>query len=214
MTRPPDFDRVARAYRWCEYLALGPALRHTRNSFLADLSDRRRVLVLGDGDGRFTAELLARHPAIIVTAVDASRAMLTLLERRAAADKDRLTAIQADIRSFTPTAAQGPFDLVVTHFFLDCLTPAELRALPAQLAPALTPDCRWLLSEFHVPDGWLAAPARLYIGALYVAFRLLTGLRAGSLPDYEAVLSTQGWTQQQRRFLLRGLLTAQLWQRG
>ena len=58
----PDFDHIARAYRWLEYISLGPLLSRTRNCYLELLQDRTRALILGDGDGRFTARLLAQSP--------------------------------------------------------------------------------------------------------------------------------------------------------
>ena len=58
-----NFDLIARPYRWLEYLTFGPALARCRNHFLPQLTDRRAALVLGDGDGRFLARLLAPTPA-------------------------------------------------------------------------------------------------------------------------------------------------------
>ena len=61
---PPNFDRIARLYRWGEYALLGPALERTRNHLLPLLAIRRNALVLGDGDGRFLARLLSQNPAL------------------------------------------------------------------------------------------------------------------------------------------------------
>ena len=71
----------------------------------------RHALILGDGDGRFTARLLAAYPEMRADAVDGSAVMLDLLRRRS--PQDRVTIHQADVRRFTPTFAP---DLVVTHF--------------------------------------------------------------------------------------------------
>src|SRR6185437_1080687 len=57
----PKFDRLARVYRWMEWLSFGPYLSRCRRAFLPQLRDARRALVLGDGDGRFTAALLRRN---------------------------------------------------------------------------------------------------------------------------------------------------------
>ena len=67
-----NFDRIARPYRWLEYLSLGRALERCRFHFLPRLRDCRRALVLGDGDGRFTAKLLDANPSVQVDAVDIS----------------------------------------------------------------------------------------------------------------------------------------------
>jgi SAM-dependent methyltransferase len=85
----PNFDSLARPYRWMEYLTFGSALQRCRTHFLPQLSGRcpalGTALILGDGDGRFLARLLAANPHLSVDAVDTSAAMLRQLTRRAAA---------------------------------------------------------------------------------------------------------------------------------
>jgi ubiquinone/menaquinone biosynthesis C-methylase UbiE len=206
----PNFDRIARPYRILEYLALGPLLQRTRAHFLPRLPQSRHALILGDGDGRFTAALLTHNPTLQAEAVDLSPAMLTLLRRNAAAAGPRLSTHQADARTFTPTS---PPDLVVTHFFLDCLTQPELDALIARLAPFLQPQALWLISDFRIPQGILRWPARLYVRALYLAFRLLTGLRVTQLPDHASPLTRAGFRRIAHHHALFGLLTSELWQR-
>jgi len=78
-----NFDRVARPFRWMEYLTFGSALWRCRTHFLSELKSCRNALILGDGDGRFTAALLAANPQLNVDAVDSSAAMLRLLTQRA-----------------------------------------------------------------------------------------------------------------------------------
>ncbi|MGH9599640.1 MAG: class I SAM-dependent methyltransferase, partial [Terracidiphilus sp.] len=74
MNPPPDLDRLAGVYRWMELATFGPWLSWCRSAYLGELSGCRRALVLGDGDGRFTAQLLCANPQVEVDAVDASKA--------------------------------------------------------------------------------------------------------------------------------------------
>ncbi|MCU1248095.1 MAG: methyltransferase type 12 [Edaphobacter sp.] len=67
----PSFDRIARPYHWLEYLTLGKALERCRNHHLPQLLDRRHALVLGDGDGRFLAQLLKQNPNLLVSLANA-----------------------------------------------------------------------------------------------------------------------------------------------
>lgn len=201
-----DFNGLARAYRWLEYATFGPVLERCRFEHLPALRDRRRALILGDGDGRFTARLMAEAPALEADCVDASAAMLALLKRRA----PQARVQRADIRRFTP--ARTGYDLVATHFFLDCLTQEETRALIARVAPCLAPGALWVVSEFAVPErGAMRPAARALIAALYRAFRLLTGLRVGRVPDYAAALSAVGLRPLFVRTRLWGLLSCELW---
>jgi SAM-dependent methyltransferase len=210
---PPNFDRIAPFYRWLEYLTFGWALHRCRNSFLSAVTSCRRALVLGDGDGRFMARLLASNPHLQVDAIDLSPAMLVRLSRRAHGEDptaaSRLRTNVADARTFLPT---GSYDLVVTHFFLDCLTQPEVESLATRIRPYLAPNALWLLSEFRIPKGSLRLPARALIRSLYFGFRILTGLRTSQLPDHAAALSAIGLCRSSQRLFFAGLLTAELWQ--
>ena len=62
MTGPANFDRLARIYRWMELVTFGPLLGRCRYRFLEQLCNCRTALLLGDGDGRFAARLLAANP--------------------------------------------------------------------------------------------------------------------------------------------------------
>jgi SAM-dependent methyltransferase len=211
-TRPAtaaNFDLVARPYRWMEYLTFGRSLERCRNHFLPHLASCRRALVLGDGDGRFVAGLLAANPELQADAVDASPAMLRLLRNRAHKSVNRLSVHQADALAFTPSQ---PCDLIVTHFFLDCLTQSQLDALALRLARHASPGALWLVSDFHVPSGSMKWPARILVRSLYLAFRLLTGLRVAALPDHASALKRAGFCRIQRHLSLAGLLTSELWE--
>ena len=52
-------DAIAGYYRWIEYAAFGPTLEYARFDFLRYAANARRVLILGEGDGRFLERLLA-----------------------------------------------------------------------------------------------------------------------------------------------------------
>ena len=211
--RAPNFDRIARPYRVIEYLTLGYSLECARQHFLPRLITARNALVLGDGDGRFLAQLFAANPDIHATAVDASAAMLHLLSKRCAPYTDRLQIQQADALMWTPAAPQ-PYDLVITHFFLDCLTQPQLNSLVRRVTPTLATNAIWLISDFDIPDNALRTPARLFIAGLYLAFRILTGLRTSRLPDHEEPLMHSGFACIARQTFLGGLLVTELWQTG
>jgi Methyltransferase domain len=207
----PDFNRLSGAYRWMEWLSFGPLLDRCRCSFLDEMKTVSRALALGDGDGRFTAKLLRVNPEVRVNAVDASPAMLQALMRRAGADRGRVRAIEADIRDWKPESADS-YDLVVSLFFLDCLTTEEVEALARSVKLSLTEPARWVVSDFAVPESWAGRVAgRLVVGFLYRAFGVLTGLRVGRLPDHAAALKRAGFVLERREEMLFGLLFSEVW---
>ncbi|WP_058188438.1 class I SAM-dependent methyltransferase [Terracidiphilus gabretensis] len=206
-----NFDRLAGAYRWMEWLSFGPLLQRCRCAFLGELETARRALVLGDGDGRFTAELLRANYAVRVDAVDASPAMLRALVERAGASAGRVRTIVADIRLWRPESADA-YDLVVSHFFLDCLATEEVVALAGSVRGSLTEGARWVVSDFAVPEGWAGRLAgRVVVGFLYRAFGLLTGLRIRRLPDHAVALRSAGFVLEERKEMLFGLLFSEVW---
>jgi SAM-dependent methyltransferase len=210
MNPEPNFNPIARSYRWLEYLTLGHALERCRLYFLPKLLHQKKALVIGDGDGRFLAELMAANPYIYVDAVDTSATMLQLLSQRCQGDAARLKTHHSNALTFAPTET---YDLVVTHFFLDCLTQSELEALVACIAPALAPGGLWLVSDFRIPSGPMCLPARTIVRSLYLAFRIITGLRTTRLPDHATPMAHAGLTRVDHRNSLGGLLTTELWQR-
>jgi len=209
----PNFDLIAKPYRWLEYLTLGRTLQRCRTHFLPLLLDRKQALILGDGDGRFTAALLTVNPSLQAVAVDTSATMLQLLRQRceAANTATRLATHQTSALAFTPPTLEQ-YDLVVTHFFLDCLTQPDLDALIARTAKHLYPGGLWLLSDFRIPSGPMRLPAQALVRSLYFAFRILTGLRTTRLPNHVTPLTQTGFTRIACHHSLAGLLTAELWQ--
>ena len=206
-------DPLAPWYRWLEYAGFGRALERRRLAFLDTMSTARRVLVLGDGDGRFLAAFLRANPHAEVDAVDNSAAMLARARQRVSdADLLRIRFHHADALEWRPPAAG--YDLIVTHFFLDCLTDGELRPLATRLAACATPDARWIVSEFRQPARGLAAwHAHLWITGLYAFFGLVTGLRVRRLPDHAAALAAAGFRPERETLARFGLLTSQCWRR-
>jgi SAM-dependent methyltransferase len=221
---PPNFDHVARIYRFAEYLSLGPLLQRTRTHFLHDIPLRHQALVLGDGDGRFLVRLLARRGHLSALAVDTSATMLQLLRHRCQPYIHRVRTLQASALDLFPTTdpsgtAKAGYpghpspDLIVTHFFLDCLTQPELTTLTQAIAAHAVPGTLWLLSDFAIPSNPLLRPfAALYIRSLYLAFRILTGLRVTHLPDPQSALTAAGFTRTARHEFLLGILYTEIWQ--
>ena len=134
--------------------------------------------------------------------------MLALLRHRCQAAGDRLSTEQGDARRIRVSSAP---DLIVSHFFLDCLTQQEVSTLVRRLRPHLQPGALWLVSDFRVPDGVIHWPVHAGIRLLYFVFRLLTGLRVKRLPDHAAALTACGFSLREEHRLLAGILTTQLW---
>lgn len=194
-------DRIARCYRWLEYAGFGRALEHRRAAFLSEVANARRVLVLGDGDGRALYALLRAAPHAQIDYVDLSARMLELARGRAG--DLRVTYRQDDARTTPLPAAE--YDLIVTHFFLDCFDAADQATLLARITSAATPQARWLVSEFRHPG--------LLVRALYLFFRAATGLKTQHLVDHHPLFERHGFRLSRGESAWRGMLASELWMR-
>lgn len=207
-------DGIARYYEAVERLSLGNCLEQRRFAFLGEARTSQRAILCGGGDGRFLARLLRENSAVQVDFVDLSPRMIELAERRITnmgrTFRRRVVFYQVDIREF---AARSPqYDLIATHFFLDCFTGAELENVIQRLASWAIPSAKWIVSDFHEAEGLLGSwSSRAFIRGLYAAFRLTTGLRVTRLPDYQAALRREGWVPKYEEERLGGLLHSSLW---
>ncbi len=212
-----SFDRLAPHYRWLEPLLAGNVLERARNTHLPALAGARSVLLVGEGPGRCLAALLARHPHVRVTCLDASAAMLTATRERLARhslDSTRVTFLHADLRVWTPPGASR-HDAIITPFVLDCFGPASLRRIVATLATAANESAVWLVTDFAIPpSGWRRLRARLVHRLMYATFRLGTGLEAKRLTPPDAALREAGFSKEAVRSFNFGLVQSSLWRRA
>ena len=207
-------DRIASLYKWLEYAAFGRALERRRRRYLHLVAQATNVLLLGDGDGRFTAELVATIPHATVCSVDLSTQMLRLAKRRLEQLGTDLTSVSLIKANALDIALVGPYDLIVTHFFLDCFTSLALAPLVSRVSQAASPTATWLISEFRVPSPPLMNLfARFLIKAMYLFFRITTGLKTSQLPRYESALCSHRFRRLQASTAAGGLLISELWKR-
>lgn len=213
MTPRPSFDRLAPAYQILERLTFGGLLHWCRTAHLARFHDCRRALILGDGDGRFLADLVRAHPNIEVDSMDISPGMLALAHRRVTripAAANRVRFIHADART-DPLPARR-YDLVVTNFFLDCFPAVELAAVVRRVTDVCDSDAIWVDGDFRLPSsGWPRVAARGLLAGMYCFFRLTTRLTASELSDATPHLKRAGFTLGEEVTRLRGFLSARLW---
>ena len=151
MNPAPNFNPLAELYRWLEYFTFGPCLQLARTAFLARFTNSRRALVLGDGVPAPPISPKCRLRRTYSPSAALSRVRIHLADVRNWEPPGNHELLGAQAASAAP---QAPYDLVVTHFFLDCLTTAEVQSLAARLRPVVSPSALWVVSEFAIPPGW------------------------------------------------------------
>ncbi len=197
-----------------EYLSFGPALHKRRCEFMNEIASTRTVLILGDGDGRFTAEFLRKNLTAFVDSVEISESMSRLSAKRVASCPNgpvRVRQLRQDART---AQLAGSYDLAVAHFFLDCFTTAELEQLVPRVSARLNRGGRWLISEFQIPSSGMSRFfASCVVRTLYLIFGILTGLNTNRLPNYPKVLEENGYRRTAWKTGLAGMLVSEIWER-
>lgn len=203
-----NFDPVARHYGWLERLAFFGAMQRCRLALLDQLGRPGKVLILGEGTGRFLEALSPRAES--VTVVDSSAAMIRRARQRVRADAVRY--LHGDARDIL--LEEHSFDLLVTHFFLDCFDECDVRQLIRKYAALLPPGGRWLWSDFVEPDrGWMKWPARGIVSASYAFFARTCGLEVRTLVAPGALFREAGLEPIAERQLVGGLFGTVLFEK-
>jgi ubiquinone/menaquinone biosynthesis C-methylase UbiE len=212
-----SFDWMAKPYATLERILFGDSFQRIRTALVHELDGASSVLVLGEGDGRFTKELLTRNPSVVVTVLDGSGEMLRVAQARTLPWRERVTYVHADAVDWVEHAVTSgqTFDAVVTTFFLDCLTEEQINRLFAAATRLLTGKRWWLWSDLVVPSSsaWRRFCARAILKTLYVVFRMTTNISARHLVDPSEYFASHGWKPRVTTYGLGGILKASVFSR-
>src|ERR1041385_2251666 len=211
-----SFDALAPHYRWLEFTLAGQKLQRCRLAFLDRVTAAQNILILGEGNGRFLKELIGRVSNAQITCVDASAPMLSLARRRLerfGLHSKNIQFVHADALRWEPPPRL--FDLLVTHFFLDCFRPEQIDLLIGKFSLVAAAQPLWLLADFQIPAcGWKGMRARAIHRLMYAFFRIATRLPARTLTPPDHFLESHGFVLRQRRVTELGLLHSDWWSRG
>ena len=185
-----SYDHLALPYALLETLTFGRALQRARCAALAEVPIPERVLLLGDGDGRFLEQAVRTWPQAQFVSIDQSEGMLRRARERVASDRVRFERANVrDLAVLEEVIGADSFDLLVTHFFFDCLTTATLEKLVPTIARRLGRDGRWIVADFVRASWWQGA----LLWGMYRLFHNLTETEARSMPDYVRLLHDKGF---------------------
>ena len=212
-----SFDAIAPWYGTLEWIAFGDDLQRCRVACLGEIAAPHRVLIVGEGNGRFLCELLRLHPGVEIDCLDASQRMLQLARKRIDRElPDRVERVRFLHQNVTSWAApEHRYDLVVTHFFLDCFPEPTLAKIIRTLARAVTEDATWLLADFRIPrDGIARLRARGWLAAMYLFFRTTTRIQASELIDPTPFMRAEGFVLVRQQLFQKGMLKSEMWRRN
>ena len=204
-----DYSRIAGVYRYIESLVFGRGLQEARVELLGDLlrqisdSNNPRVLVVGDGDGRFLEEFLKRSPNSVVDYVDCSEGMLREAQRRVGFD-NMVSWNCEDLRDW-----QGEdYGAVVAHFFLDGFDGGDRDLIVDLLVSKLRDGGCILLSDFDpAANSW----GGVFVKVMQFFFSLVAGLPFVKVTRDDAAFEGVGGIKVSEKFWQKGWIYTQLW---
>ncbi|MGA1237454.1 MAG: class I SAM-dependent methyltransferase [Limisphaerales bacterium] len=210
-----SFDPLAPHYRWLESLIAGRLLQQARTRWIHHLPQPQKILLAGEGPGRFLEIIASLWPNARFYVIDASSAMLNQARNawlHHQTSEARVHWIHAALPLSMPPIENC--DLIATHFFLDCFPPDTLEKTIHRLGQAASKTASWLISDFHIPpSGWRRTRSRLLLNLMYPAFQFLTQLPANHLANPAPYLHQSGFKLHKQQLSNHQLIRSEWWQR-
>ena len=183
-----------------------------RFSFLEsdEVQIARRILILGEGDGRFLKRALEALPNTHFTVLDDSLNMISRAREQLTHETaKRVEFVCANALTFA-TSGRG-FDGLVMHCFLDCFTPSVIKKhLPCWLGGIQRNGWVWIGDFVEPPNhGWQWIRLRI----LYQFFGWVTGIRARYVYDVAPLMKERGWALRLEKSFASGALSSRLFRR-
>lgn len=180
------FDAVAGLYDSLARFVYGKSIQEAQLHFLDRIPAGARVLILGGGTGWLLRALLDQNVDCTVWYVEASAKMLEASRKAAGVALDRVQFIHGTEQSIP---AGLVVDVIITNFYLDLFAEASLQDVVNHLLKFLCAGGLWLACDF-VNTGKLLDRAML--GAMILFFRMIAGIEARMLADWQGVLEERG----------------------
>lgn len=204
-----DYSAVAGVYRWLEFCVFGSGLQDARVGLLDDLLERvshqsdPRVLLVGDGDGRFLEELLLRVECVRVDYVDCSEGMMLEAQGRVGLD-DRVSWACADLFTWEELG----YEVVVAHFLLDGFSGEARRRVIERLVSKLRCGGLFLVSDF---DSRASFYGRVMVCVMQVFFRMFAQVPFVDVCRADAEFEALRGLMVSEKSWRRGWIYTQLW---
>lgn len=212
-----SFDTLAPHYPWMEPVLAGEKLQRCRTAFLEEIPVPKNIILLGEGHGRCLAECVRLFPRAKILCVDSSQKMLEQSRRqleRQTADFRNVEFMRADVLEGKNNWTNGPHDLVVTNFFLDCFQPEQIESIILKISSAVTDDANWLLADFQMADrGFKKLRSKMILWVMYRFFRVATRLPAREWTSPDMFMERAGFELRRRVEREWALLHADWWVR-
>jgi len=196
-----SFDFVAPVYDFLAYIVYGRNLIRAKKAFIHLVPSNANLLLMGGGTGNILNYLLEKNPSVTVDFVEPSRAMIRIaqknLEQRF---RSKVNFICGDHRAIPPDKM---YDAVTSFFVIDCFQQHEALEFARTITGPLKENGWWLFADFFYTPSMFR---RALIWFMYRFFRLVAGISARQLPDYNQLFKQLNFTEKYQEPFLGGLI--------
>lgn len=196
------FNALAPFYRLLSKLVFGNKPELAQKHFLSTIEDNAKVLILGGGSGALLKSLLTHKPNVTVDYIDISPKMIELARKR--------IPNPATVNFIIGTEANIPnkiYTVVMTGFYLDMFRTDTLNTIIPKIQSHVQANGQWLVTDFVCKKAWHT----LMLWVMYRFFRIVTGIEARELPDWEYHLTQNGLTETEEKYFFGGFIKSCLY---
>jgi len=172
----PVYDSLAR-------LLLGKSIQQMQLQFLNVLTSKSKLLILGGGTGWILPSIDSINSNIQIHYVDLSTGKIQKPKERGT-DPTRIRFIEGTEQDIP----DADYDCVITNFYLDLFSDAELKEIVIYIKNCMQPNSYWFVTDFVTSSSW----GNFKLKCMYIFFWLTTGLKTDQLHDWDQVLRSNG----------------------
>lgn len=196
-----DFDRIAQLYSLAEFVLYGDGLQLSRIHFLDKFINAKKVIFLGEGDGRSLAYFLEKNRNSTIDYVDTSVAMLKIAKMNCR-NSPRVNFYHENLLNYLAEQPSSEVDLVVCPFILDTFNDAQISMIESEIHRILQPKGSWLITDYQTKNIYHS----IHISLLYKFFSWVSGLRVQSLPDWNRLNLAKNFLVSAHKEFIGGLI--------
>ena len=181
------FDRVVFIYDFLAKIVFGSAIGRAHTVFLRHFINKKQVLVLGGGSGKFLSNLYDVCPDAEVVFHEASPKMIV----KARMNSPTRMNIRFDCNSNLDSLNGKKFDAVLSCFYWDLFEENNLRDRMRKLSDLVASDGRIILGDFEVTRHY--SLRSILVRIMYLFFALTCGLKTKRLSPYWKLFGSHGY---------------------
>lgn len=203
MKKNVDFSILSSIYDFLGSIVFFGALHRSQVYFIDQLKKPDRALIIGGGTGRFLVDLLKSEKVKNITYVDISQGMIARAKKKVSAlgKENQVEFICGGVDA----VPDRQYDLICTHYFLDCFEEEKLCLILSKLRGLLSKEGEWYFTDFYLDESSSFIKTK-FVGFLYFFFRILCGLKVKILPDFKKVFTDLELNCESEKYFFRGLL--------